>query len=80
MEADLEAQNDDVLIVGPSWIGDMVMAQVLFILIKTHYPNGKITVLAPDWTRSVVNRMSEIDTVISLPFAHGDLRTLHFRP
>ncbi|MDA9901101.1 lipopolysaccharide heptosyltransferase II [Gammaproteobacteria bacterium] len=74
MEADLKAQNDDVLIVGPSWIGDMVMAQVLFILIKTRYPNGKITVLAPDWARSVLNRMSQIDAVISLPFIHGDLR------
>lgn len=74
MEADLKAQNDDVLIVGPSWIGDMVMAQVLFTLIKTKNPSGRITVLAPDWTRSVLNRMSEIDAIISLPFTHGDLQ------
>jgi len=34
------------LIVGPSWIGDMVMAQSLFITLKQQHPNCIIDVLA----------------------------------
>jgi len=37
------------LIVGPSWIGDMVMAQSLFITLKRQYPDCEIDVLAPGW-------------------------------
>ena len=74
MEADLKSQDDNTLIVGPSWVGDMVMAQVLFILLKISHPKGKLSVLAPDWTRPVLNRMTQVDAVISLPFKHGDFQ------
>ena len=38
------------LIVGPSWVGDMVMAQPLFIAIKQQHPDAIIDVLAPAWS------------------------------
>jgi len=43
--------SDKTLIVGPSWVGDMVMAQALFKAIKARYPNTMIEVLAPEWSR-----------------------------
>ena len=29
----------NILIVGPTWVGDMVMAQTLFMQLKTNNPN-----------------------------------------
>lgn len=62
-----------MLIIGPAWVGDMVMAQTLFTLLKTRNPNHSLTVLAPDWTRALLQRMPEIDHAIPLPIAHGNL-------
>jgi hypothetical protein len=43
------SNNDPIriLIVGPAWIGDMVMAQSLFIFLKQRYHESRIDVLAP---------------------------------
>ena len=53
------------LIVGPSWVGDMVMAQALFILLKARKPDIAIDVLAPAWSLPIVARMPEIRTGIA---------------
>lgn len=62
-----------ILIIGPSWVGDMVMAQSLFISLKNNEPNTKIDVLAPDWTRPLLERMPEVEASVPLPFSHGEL-------
>lgn len=62
-----------IIIVGPSWVGDMVMAQCLFKLLKQRNPNVIIDVLAPEWTFSLLSRMPEVRQAIALPFAHGEL-------
>lgn len=59
------------LIVGPAWVGDMVMAQTLFILLKQRQPQCVIDVLAPDWSRPLLARMPEVNQAISLPIGHG---------
>jgi heptosyltransferase-2 len=64
---------EHILIVGPSWVGDMVMAQSLFILLKAQNAAHRITVMAPDWTRPVLARMPEVDESLDLPLAHGEL-------
>lgn len=61
------------LIVGPSWVGDMVMAQSLFIDIKQREPEAQIDVLAPAWTAAMVDRMPEVTTLIPGNFDHGKL-------
>lgn len=61
------------LIVGPSWVGDMVMAQSLFIHLKQRYPNGQIDVLAPQWTAALIDRMPQVDRLVSSHFQHGKL-------
>jgi heptosyltransferase-2 len=60
------------LIVGPSWIGDMVMAQSLFITLKQQYPDCQIDVLAPEWSLPILNRMAEVDAGISADVGHGE--------
>ena len=63
-----------ILVVGPSWVGDMVMAQTLFSALKAQHPDCDIDVLAPDWSRPILERMPEVRAALSLPFGHGDLR------
>ena len=66
-----------ILIVGPSWVGDMVMAQTLFQCLKQRHPECEIDVLAPDWSRPILERMPEVRAALSLPLGHGviDLAT-----
>ncbi|HCL39195.1 MAG TPA: lipopolysaccharide heptosyltransferase II, partial [Marinobacter hydrocarbonoclasticus] len=42
------------LVVGPSWVGDMVMAQALFMSLKQQDPQAKIDVLAPGWSLPII--------------------------
>jgi len=64
--------SGDLLIVGPAWVGDMVMAQSLFIRLRQRYPDAAIDVLAPGWSLPIIERMPEIRAGIELPFAHGE--------
>lgn len=59
------------LIVGPSWVGDMVMAQTLFIAIKQQHPEAIIDVLAPAWSLPIIERMPEVRRGIDMPLGHG---------
>ncbi len=62
-----------ILIVGPSWVGDMVMAQSLFQLLRQRYPGTDIDVLAPAWSEPLLARMPEIRKAWVLPTRHGQL-------
>jgi len=63
-----------ILIVGPAWVGDMIMAQSLFKLLKQRQPDVVLDVLAPAWTFSLLNRMPEVSRAIELPLTHGELK------
>jgi heptosyltransferase II len=65
-------QNDKVLIVGPSWVGDMVMAQCLFKLLKQQEPSVQIDVLAMDFLHPLLKCMPEVREAISLSIKHGE--------
>ena len=60
------------LIVGPSWIGDMVMAQSLFITLKQLHPDCLIDVLAPEWSLPILKRMPEVNEGLSADVSHGE--------
>ena len=64
---------DRILIVGPSWVGDMVMAQSLFKELKRLHPQCYIDVLAPAWSRPLLDRMPEVARGIDMPVGHGQL-------
>jgi heptosyltransferase-2 len=62
-----------ILVIGPSWIGDMVMAQSLFITLKRRHPGVMIDVVAPAWSVPVIARMPEVRDAIVSPTEHGEL-------
>ncbi|QLC73521.1 lipopolysaccharide heptosyltransferase II [Pseudomonas sp. LPB0260] len=63
-----------ILIVGPSWVGDMVMAQTLFQCLKQRHGDCDIDVLAPEWSRPILERMPEVRRALSFPLGHGVLQ------
>ena len=65
-----------VLIIAPSWVGDMVMAQSLFKVLKAQDSERAIDVLAPGWTRVLLERMPEVREAIDMPLGHGELKLL----
>jgi heptosyltransferase-2 len=62
-----------ILVIGPSWVGDMVLAHSLFQVIKQQQPDAVIDVAAPAWTMPLLDRMPEVSGKIALPFKHGRL-------
>ncbi|MDH3281365.1 MAG: lipopolysaccharide heptosyltransferase II [Gammaproteobacteria bacterium] len=65
---------EQLLIVGPAWVGDMVMAQSLFKALKSADAGRHLDVLAPDWSVPLLARMPEVRTAVTTPFAHGRLQ------
>ncbi len=64
-----------LLIIAPSWIGDTVAAQTLFMRLRAKHPDAVIDALAPPWVAAVLHAMPEINgEVLDNPFAHGQLR------
>ena len=61
-----------ILVIGPSWVGDMVMAQSLYKRLRRQDPDAEIHVLAPGWSRPVIERMPEISKTIEQPLGHGE--------
>jgi len=59
-----------ILIVGPSWVGDMVMAQSLFMRLKAD-GECEIDVLAPVWSLPILSRMPEVRRSVVMPLGHG---------
>lgn len=51
----------------------MVMAQTLFTTLKQRNPDCRIDVLAPAWSRPLLERMPEVNAAIAMPIGHGEL-------
>lgn len=60
-----------ILVVGPAWVGDMVMAQSLFKILKQQHPGGHLGVVAPGWSQPILERMGEVDEIALLDVGHG---------
>lgn len=80
----MEPTSRKILIVAPSWVGDMVMAQTLFKILKNQNPMDAedkprhvetlevcIDVLAPAWCESLLRFMPEVSHIITMPLGHG---------
>jgi len=65
------AKAKKILVIGPSWVGDMVMAQSLFMALKDQNPECQIDVLAPAWSFPLLERMPEVTEAIAMPLTHG---------
>ena len=62
-----------ILVVGPSWVGDMMMSQSLYRTLRARYPQAIIDVMAPAWCRPLLSRMPEVNEAIPMPLGHGAL-------
>lgn len=60
-----------ILIIGPSWVGDMVMSQSLYTTLRELHPAAQIDVLAPAWCKPILERMPEVNKAIEMPIGHG---------
>ncbi len=65
-----------ILIIGPAWVGDLVMAQSLFKLIKHENAFTIIHVAVAPHLISLVQRMPEVEKILILPFKHGEFKLL----
>lgn len=63
-----------ILVVGPAWVGDMVMTHSLFQVLKLQNPAATIDVLAPTWSLGLLERMPEVSRVWISAFGHGELK------
>lgn len=60
-----------ILVIAPSWVGDLIMSQTLFKLLKTqHGENLELDVFANSWTIDILSRMPEVKNIIQNPFVH----------
>lgn len=66
------SSSRSVLVIGPSWIGDIVMAQALFTALMKDRPGIGIDLLAPEYARPLAARMREVRNFIPSPFSHGE--------
>lgn len=65
-----------ILIIGPAWVGDMVMSQSLYKTLKQQHPHAELHVLAPAWCLPLLERMPEVDRPICMPLGHGEFKLL----
>lgn len=70
--SDATSSHPRILIIGPSWVGDMVMAQSLFMTLKQKHSHCRIDVLAPAWSKPLLERMPEVSESIDMPLGHGE--------
>ena len=69
-----EKNKEKILIIGPAWVGDMVMSQTLYRILKAQNPDCQITVMAPTWVRPILEYMPEVDESLDSGLKHGDLK------
>lgn len=61
-----------VLVIGPSWVGDTVLAQPLFQRLHERHPGLCLDVMGPAWTLPLLQRMPQVHEAIPLPIGHGE--------
>ncbi len=62
-----------LLLIGPAWVGDMVMAQVLLQVLRRRWPRLQVDVLAPPASVPLAERMLEVRRAMPLSIDHGQL-------
>ena len=67
------AASPAILVIGPRWVGDMVMAQCLFAALKELHPDAAIDVVAPGWATPLLARMPQIRQRIEATTKPGSL-------
>lgn len=63
--------GERVLLIGPAWVGDMIMAGSLFRLLKEEDPTRELTVVAPPATAPLLAFMPDVDHSTALGVRSG---------
>ena len=66
--------ENKLLVIAPSWVGDMIISQALYITLKEQQPNIQLDILAPKSTLALATRMPQITRCIEQPLQHGELK------
>jgi heptosyltransferase-2 len=69
----MPASPGKILVIGPAWVGDMVMTQSLLMLLRSAHPQAVIDVVGPPWALPIVARMPEARRGVVLAVAHGEV-------
>ena len=72
--AQVDTDSPRILIVGPSWVGDMVMTQSLCAALQQRHAHATIDVFAPSWSAAVIERMPGVNQAIAHELGHGQLQ------
>ncbi|MGL4858563.1 MAG: ADP-heptose--LPS heptosyltransferase RfaF [Enterobacteriaceae bacterium] len=62
-----------ILVIAPSWVGDMMMSHSLYRTLQAIHPAAQIDVMAPAWCRPLLQRMPEVSAALEMPLGHGRL-------
>ncbi|WMY94811.1 MAG: lipopolysaccharide heptosyltransferase II [Arsenophonus sp.] len=62
-----------ILVIAPTWVGDMMMAQSLFRTLKALHSNITIDVMASNWCYELLEKMPEVHNSILMPLNRGSL-------
>jgi heptosyltransferase II len=74
MADQMSTSNQRILIVSPSWVGDMVMSQTLYSLLKSQDDSVQIDVMAPAASKPLVSRMPDVSQSVLFDVDHGEIR------
>jgi heptosyltransferase II len=72
--SDADAATDRILVVGPNWVGDVVMSQCLLKALRIRDTDVAIDILATASVAPLFERMPEVKRVIISPVAHREFR------
>ncbi|OSM04937.1 lipopolysaccharide heptosyltransferase II [Magnetofaba australis] len=65
--------NAPILLIGPAWVGDMVMMSAPVTLLARENPARPIDILSPPWTQPAAARIEGVRDALTLPIGHGAL-------
>ena len=69
----MKPPGDRILVIGPAWVGDMVMSHSLYRVLAGTRPGASIDVLAPAWSQPLLARMPEVRHGLTKRIDHGEL-------
>ena len=70
----MASEGPRILVVAQAWVGDVVLSQMLYALLRRQRPDASIDVAAPPWAGALLRRMPEVDRHLALEARHGQLR------
>lgn len=63
-----------ILIISPTWIGDIVISQSLLKYIKQRSSETIIDVIAPAWSHELYSVMPEVNEIFTMPLGHAQFQ------